>query len=91
MKSTGYVAPHNVEKLRRFGTEVVLGLDDVQARLVKILFGPANDLNARRAALNTLGEQHSGNPAVATILKEHWEPLGECLREPEVVAPVSPR
>ena len=31
------------------------------------------------------------NDAVATILKEHWEPLKESLEEPAVIPPSSPR
>jgi hypothetical protein len=58
-----------------------LGLDSVQANLVKVLFNPAVDLNARQAALNTLEASHRCNPAVCTILDEHFYPMKDDLRE----------
>ena len=92
MKSSGYVnGVTGVERSRRFGGELTLGLDETQSRLVKVLFNPAVDLNARQAALNTLEASHRSNPAVDTVLREHCEPLKETLREPEVIPPQSPR
>jgi hypothetical protein len=91
MKSTGYAVPTGVKRSRFSGDEFVLGLYETQARLVKVLFCESLDLNVRRGALNTLGSQHQHNSAVVKILKEHWEPLGEDLREKPVVFPESPR
>ena len=80
-----------VERSRRFGAEMTLGLDEVQQHLVKTLMNPEVDLGARNAALMTLEQHHRCNPAVATILDEHFYPMKDDLREKPVVPPSSPR
>lgn len=90
MKSSGYVnGVTGVERSRRFGGEVVLGLNEVQSRLIRVLLNDANDLNARRQAYATLQASHLQNSAVVTILEMHFDPA--TLADPVVKFPESPR
>ena len=57
--------------------------------LITVLFGAANGLNERRAALSAL--RRDGNPAVQDIVAEFLKARGAELNEPPVVSPRSPK